>query len=63
MFKLIEYSSRKDKPYTIAGIVDENFILIGFTVADRNLQRATDKNFRTAERAMKWADSNYKALI
>jgi len=63
MLKLIEYSNQKDTNYIIAGIVDENFILMGFTVADRNLQRATDKNFRTAERAMKWADSNYKALI
>ena len=63
MLKLIEYSNRQDKPYIIAGIVDENFILMGFTVADKNLERYTEKNFRIAERAMKWADENYKGLI
>jgi len=63
MLKLIEYSNRKDTGYIIAGIVDEDFILMGFTVADRNLERATQKNFRTAERAMKWADNNYKGLV
>jgi len=56
MLKLIKYSNRQDKPYIIAGIVDEDFILMGFTVADKNLERYTEKNFRTAERAMKWAD-------
>lgn len=61
--KLIEYSNRKDTEYIIAGIVDEDFILMGFTVADRNLERATQKNFRTAERAMKWAENNYKVVI
>ena len=63
MLKLIEYSNRKDTGYIIAGIVDEDFILMGFTVADRNLERATQKNFRTAERAMKLADNNYKGLV
>ena len=63
MLKLIEYSNRQDKPYIIAGIVDEDFILMGFTVADKNMQRATEKNFRTADRAMKWADENYKGLV
>ena len=62
MLKLINYSNRQDKPYIIAGVVDENFTLMGFTVADKNLERYTEKNFRTADRAMKWADENYKGL-
>ena len=62
MVKLIEYSHRKDKDYIIACIVDENGRVLGFTVADKNLERATDKNFKTAERAMKWAELNYRGL-
>jgi len=63
MLRLINYSNRQDKPYIIAGIVDEDFILIGFTVADNNLERYTGKNFRTAGKAIEWADENYKVLI
>ena len=63
MYKLVEYSNRQDKPFIIVGIVNEQEITVGFTVADKNMQRATDKNFVTAERAMKWADDNYKGLI
>jgi len=63
MYKLVEYSNRQDKPFIIVGIVNEQEITVGFTVADKNMHRATDKNFVTAERAMKWADDNYKGLI
>jgi len=63
MYKFVEYSNRQDKPFMIVGIVTEQEITVGFTVADKNMQRATDKNFKTAERAMKWADENYKALV
>ena len=63
MYKFVEYSNRKDKPYAVVAIVTEQEIAVGFTVADKNLQRATDKNFRTAERAMKWADENYRGLV
>jgi len=63
MYKFVEYSNRQDKPFMIVGIVTEQEIAVGFTVADKNMQRATDKNFRTAEIAMKWADENYKALV
>ncbi len=62
MLKLIKYSKNQDKGYIIAGIVDENFILMGFTVADKNLERYTDKNFRNAGKAIEWADENYKEL-
>jgi len=63
MYKFVEYSNRQDKPFIIVGIINEQEITVGFTVADKNMQRATDKNFVTAERAMKWADENYKGLI
>jgi len=63
MYKFVEYSNRQDKPFVIVGIVTEQEITAGFTVADKNMQRATDKNFRTAGNAIEWADENYKGLI
>ena len=63
MYKFIEYSNRQDKLFMIVGIVTEQDIVVGFTVADKNMQRATAKNFRTACKAIEWADENYKGLI
>ena len=61
MLKLIKYSKNQDKGYIIAGIAEDNTHL-GFTVADKNLERYTDKNFRNAGKAIEWADENYKEL-
>ena len=62
MQKLIKYPYGQDKPYFIAGVTEGN-TLLSFTVADKNLERYTEKNFRTASDAIGWADENYKGLV
>ena len=62
MQKLIKYPYGQDKPYFIAGVTEGN-TLLSFTVADKNLERYTEKNFRNAGKAIEWADENYKGLV
>jgi len=55
--KLITYSNRADMDYIIACIINIDKRALGFTICDKEMQRRTQKNFRTAERAMKFAET------
>jgi len=43
--------------YIIVCIINTDKRALGFTICDKEMQRRTQKNFRTAERAMKFAET------
>lgn len=53
---------RKTDEFTVTYIVDEQNKCLGFTVADRNLERVTDKMFKTTSKAFLWAQCNFQGL-
>jgi len=61
MQTLKQYQKREN--HIIAGVVDDEGKLLGFTIADNNLERVTDKLFETANFASKWSDDNFKTLL
>ena len=61
MTELIEYLKLDN--CIIVGIADEDKKLLGFTIADNNMQRACESKFESAYLAMAWADDNFKELI
>lgn len=61
MNRLEQYTKIDD--YIIAYVIDEDSKVLGFTVADRNCERAVEKNFATAGEAIRWADKNYRDLV
>ena len=48
--------------FIVVGIVDDGRVL-GFTITDHHLERATERNFETASIAYQWGVDNYKGLL
>lgn len=52
---------RETEKFIIVDIVIDGKV-IGWTVADRQLQRVTRQTFKTASIAFEWAENNFKCL-
>ena len=52
---------REAEKFIIADIVIDGKV-VGWTIADRQLQRVTKETFKTAYTAFEWAENNFKCL-
>lgn len=61
MQHLIKERDCSDKGFMVACVIVDDSI-VGWTITDRQLQRATIETFKTASIAFEWAEKNYKEL-